>query len=241
MKNNIFTILYYSYFISLGLIFIIISFTIWLFTFWWDKKRAVVHSFTTFWSYMLLLINPFWKIKIEGKEKIDKSKTYVIVSNHQSEFDIPLASYLNIHFKWVSKAEVFKVPIIGWNMWLNNYIKLVRGNKRSIVKMVKDCGTAINNGSSVYIFPEGTRSKTGKMRRFMPGAFVIAKRDKVGILPVVINGTKEIMPKGSLKLNYKANISLKVLDEIPYEEIKNYSPEEISVKVKSLIEKHIIL
>jgi len=239
MKNKIFTLLYYTYFFLIGLILVSISFSIWLFTFWWDKRRSLVHHFTTLWSNLLLLINPFWKITIEGKEKIDKSKIYVIISNHQSEFDIPLASFLHIHFKWVSKAEVFKVPIIGWNMWLNNYIKLVRGNKRSVVKMVKDCGETINNGSSVYIFPEGTRSETGKLRRFMPGAFVIAKRNKVGILPLVINGTKEIMPKGSLKLNYKANISLKILDEIPYNEIKNCEPDEISIKIKTLIEKQV--
>ena len=183
----------------------------------------------------------FWKITVEGKEKIDKSKTYVIISNHQSEFDIPLASNLNMHYKWVSKAEVFKVPIIGWNMWLNNYIKLIRGNKRSVIKMIKDCSIALENNSSVFIFPEGTRSETGKMRNFMPGAFVIAKRNKVGILPIVINGTKDIMPKGSLKLNYKANLSLKVLDEIPYSEIENCSVEEISKKVKSEIEKHVII
>jgi 1-acyl-sn-glycerol-3-phosphate acyltransferase len=210
-----------------------------LFSFWWDKKRHLVHSFTNFWSYILLVVNPFWKINIEGKDKIDRTKKYVIVSNHQSEFDIPLIAFLNMDFKWVSKAEIFKIPIIGLNMWLNDYIKLVRGNKNSIIKMIKDCGIAIKNGNSIYIFPEGTRSETGKLREFMTGAFVIAKREKIGVLPIVINGTKNIMPKGSLKLNYKANISLKVLDEIPYDEVKDCTTEDIRDKVKSQIDNYL--
>jgi len=239
--NRFFTILYYTYFVLISTIYIHFSVIIWLFTFWWDKRRIAVHGFTNAWGRALILPNPFWKINSEGREKIDKNKTYMIVSNHQSEFDIPLASLLNAHFKWVSKAEIFKVPIIGWNMWLNQDIKLIRGNKRSIIKMIRDCGDAIQKGNSIYIFPEGTRSETGKLRKFMTGAFVIAKREKIGILPLVINGTKDIMPKGSLKLSYKANVSLKVLDEIPYEEFKDCTPEEISIKVKSLIEEHIVL
>lgn len=239
--NRLITILYYTYFVLISTVYIQIAFIIWLFSFWWDKKRIATTFFTNVWGRALILVNPMWKIRSEGKEKIDKNKTYMIVSNHQSEFDIPLVAVLNMHFKWVSKAEVFKVPFIGWNMSLKKDIKLIRGDKRSIIKMIRDCGDAIQTGNSIYIFPEGTRSKTGEMRNFMTGAFVIAKREKVGILPIVINGTKEIMTKGSLKLNYKANVSIKVLDEIPYKDIENCSPEEISIKVKSEIEKHVII
>ena len=237
--SRFFTITYYIFFISTGTFFVSISAIIWLFTFWWDKKLRAVHIFTQLWSNILIYIVPTWKLNVIGKENINKNKTYVIVSNHQSEFDIPVASFLKIHFKWVSKAEVFKVPIIGWNMTLNNYIKLVRGNKRSIIHMIKDCGDSIRLGNSIYIFPEGTRSKTGVMRRFMSGAFVIAQREKIGILPVVINGTKNIMEKGSLSLNFKADISLKILKEIPYEEIKDKSAELVAENVRNLIEEHL--
>ena len=234
-----FTIIYYTFFILSGIIFVTISATIWLLTAWWDKRGKAVHLFTQLWSNILIWVVPTWKLKVEGKENIDKNKKYIIVSNHQSELDIPVASFLKMHFKWVSKAEVFKVPIIGWNMTLNKYIRLKRGNKRSIIHMIKDCGDSIKLGNSIFIFPEGTRSKTGTMRRFMPGAFVIAQREKIGVLPVVINGTKNIMEKGSISLNYKANISLKILKEVPYEEIKDKPAEEIADNIKNLIEQHI--
>ena len=239
--KRIFTILYYTYFILLGLNFIIIAAIIWLLTFWWDKRMYASHYFTNIWSKFLLYINPGWKFEIKGKEKINNNRNYVIISNHQSEYDIPAISLLGMHFKWVSKAEVFKVPIVGWNMWFNQYIKLVRGNKRSIIQMIKNCGKAITNGSSVFIFPEGTRSETGKIQNFMPGAFVIAKRNKVGILPIVIDGTINIMNKNSLLLNQKARIKIEVLDEISYNEIKDMSEEEIAQKTKQLIELRLAL
>ena len=190
-------------------------------------------------SDSLLFIIPKWKVKLIDKHKIDNSKAVVFVSNHQSEFDIVAMSRLYAHFKWVSKAEIFNGPIIGWNMRLNKYIALKRGDRRSIVKMIRDCMSTIENGSSVFIFPEGTRSKTGTLRPFSAGAFVIAQKSKVPIQPIAISGTKDIMLKGSWMLNYKANVTITVLDEIPYEEFKDKDASDIAKEVRALIAKHV--
>ncbi len=233
------SILYYSFFVVTGIPLIILVFIIWILTYPFDKRLYVVHWLTQLWEDFLLYIIPMWKVQIEGKEKIDNSKALVFVSNHQSEFDIMVISRLYAHFKWVSKAEVFKAPILGWNMYLNQYVKLKRGDRRSVVKMIKQCVSVLHNGSSVFIFPEGTRSKTGTLRNFSSGAVVIAQKAKVGIQPIAISGTKEIMIKGSWMLNFKANVKIIVLDEIPYKEIKGKEASEISKMLRLVIAEYV--
>ena len=234
MKKLI-SILYYLFFTITALFFLPVVVFVWLITWSFDSNLRVLHLFTQYWESFLLFVVPTWRIKVIGKEKIDKKKKYVIVSNHQSEFDILLASKLYTHFKWISKESAFHYPIIGWVMKMNKYIALKRGDKRSIVHMIKECIQNLNQGNSIWIYPEGTRSKTGVLRSFSSGAFVIAKKAKVGILPVVINGTKNIQEKGAWTLNFKAKISIEVLDEIPYEEIKGKTTEELSLIVYNLI------
>ena len=211
------------------------SLIIWLLTVAFDKNRVLLHYFTCFWGYLYIWIMPTWKLTVKGKEHFRKGETYVIVSNHQSQLDILVSFGLFKPFKWVSKIEVFKVPLIGWNMSLNNYVKLRRGNRESIVKMMQDCSTHLKNGSSIFLFPEGTRSPTGQIKTFKPGAFTLALKEKVNILPVVINGSKDVLPKHSLALKGSHHISVEVLPEISYESIKDYSAEELAKQVESLI------
>ncbi len=229
------SILYYLFFYIIGFPLFLFAAFIWLLTVGFDKRLYVLHLYTQIWTSFYFLIIPNWKIKVIGKEKIDNRKPLVFVSNHQSEFDIIVMSHLFAHFKWVSKAEVFKLPIFGWNMSLNKYIKLKRGDRKSILQMVKDCILTLEKGSSVFIFPEGTRSKTGQLRNFSSGAFIIAQRAKVGIQPIVINGTKNIIQKGSWMLNFKANVTLEVLDEIPYDTLKDLDSSELATMVRNQI------
>ncbi len=235
MVKSLQSILYYLYFFLTGIPLLACAFIIWLLSYPFDKRKYVLHWFTQVWSSFLFASVPFWRVKVKGKDKIDRKHPKVFVSNHQSEFDIIVVSRLYAHFKWVSKAEVFRFPIIGWNMWMNQYIKLKRGNRRSIIKMMKDCCSTIQQGSSVFIFPEGTRSVDGKVKRMASGAFVIAQREKVAIQPIAIYGTKDIMHKGSWILNFRANVTIEVLDEIPYEEHKDMDTNELSQMVRDRI------
>ena len=132
---------------------------------------------------------PLWHVTKTGREKIDPKKTYVVVSNHQSQLDILVAFGLFFHYKWVSKIEIFKLPFIGWNMILNDYIKLVRGDKDSVRRMLDHCRRSLGQGNSVWIFPEGSRSKDGNLRDFKHGAFILAKELNLPILPIAVSGT----------------------------------------------------
>src|SRR5262249_3987652 len=96
------------------------------------------------------------------------------------------------------KIENFYVPFLGWNMWLNNYVPLRRGYLPSIMRMVRTCQRRIKEGHCLFVFPEGTRSPDGNLIRFYPGAFRLAVRNRVPIVPVVIDGTQVILPKKQL-------------------------------------------
>jgi 1-acyl-sn-glycerol-3-phosphate acyltransferase len=102
-----------------------------------------------------------------------------------------------IPFKWVSKVENFYVPFLGWNMWLNEYVALKRGHLPSIMRMVRTCHARLRAGHSLFVFPEGTRSPDGEIGSFYRGAFVIAAKHRVPLVPMVVEGTGQILPKST--------------------------------------------
>jgi 1-acyl-sn-glycerol-3-phosphate acyltransferase len=215
-----------------------LALTIWLLTVLFDRRLVILHYFSSFWASFYLWLMPAWRVRIEGRERIGR-KTYVAVSNHQSLLDILVVFRIFFPFKWVSKAEIFKVPLIGWNMRLNRYIRLVRGDKESIRRMMADCNRALAGGSSVFIFPEGTRSETGILRPFKTGAFALARENRLPILPVAISGTREALPKFSLKFHGVRKIRVRVLEEIPYAAFAGMSDEETAAMVRERIAAHV--
>lgn len=217
-----------------------ISILLRLLTYPFDRRLRLLHLHTCFWASLYTWIMPPWKIRTEGREKVRKNATYMVVSNHQSQLDILVAFRLFFHFKWVSKIEIFKVPVIGWNMTLNRYIKLKRGDKESIEQMMKDCEERLDEGSSVYFFPEGTRSPDGEVKTFKLGAFQLAKEKKIPILPIVISGTNKALPKYEINFQGKQKILIKIFDEIPYDKFEKLSVEETAEMVRSVIKKNLV-
>jgi len=235
MLNRIVSILFLVFFIVTSALFFIIALLIWLSTILFDRHLFILHMFTCFWACVYLWAMPAWSVTARGRSKIRNSETYIVVSNHQSQLDILVAFRLFFPFKWVSKAEVFKLPFIGWNMVLNRYIKLKRGDKESIQKMMAACEHSLSQGNSLYFFPEGTRSRTGIMKEFKTGAFILAQKMKCPILPIVINGTRTALPKHSLNFHGRQKIHIEVLDKIPYAEFAKMSPEETGAMVREYI------
>lgn len=231
-------ILFWIFFISSSALCFCIALLIWLLTSWWDRRLVVLHQFTSFWAHMYIWVMPAWSVRISGREKL-VDQPMVMVSNHQSLLDILVAFGIFFPFKWVSKAEIFKAPFIGWNMRLNRYIQIVRGDKESGRKMLADCEQALQQGSAVYLFPEGTRSQTGLLRDFKPGAFILAHQAKVPIQPLVINGTKNALPKHSIGFHGHHPIDLRILEPIPYQAFAELSVEETAQMVRELILEHV--
>ena len=124
-------------------------------------------------------------------------------------------------------------------MRLNDYIELDRGKVKSNAKMMKDCAKTIANQNSIMIFPEGTRSLDGVMRAFKLGAFEIAKETKSPILPIVIKGTANALPKGGIELQGKHNMSITILPEVPYSDFAEISSEDLCEKVRNKIQEEL--
>ncbi|KAK9724406.1 hypothetical protein RND81_05G070100 [Saponaria officinalis] len=158
-------------------------------------RRRAQHLVAKIWA--TLTITPFFKVEFEGLEHLPGPDTpAVYVSNHQSFLDIYTLLTLGRDFKFISKTSIFIYPIIGWAMFLLGVIPLKRMDSRSQLDCLKRCMDLIRGGASVFFFPEGTRSKTGKLGAFKKGAFSVAAKTEVPVVPMTIMGTGSIMPSG---------------------------------------------
>ena len=209
------------------------AFLIWLLTFLFDKRLWLLHLYSCFWASTFTWITPWWSVTIKGKEKIKPGKTYVLVSNHQSSVDIVLLYRLFVHFKWIAKKELFKVPLIGWNMTLNRYIVLKRGKRASIIQMMEDSIRTIKSGSSVLVFPEGTRSEDSNIKAFKEGAFKLAVEAQTPIIPIVLDGTGNALPAKGFEFQGKQHFRINVLDEISVEALSEKNVKSLTKEVQS--------
>ena len=212
-----------------------VAVAIWALTAPFDRRLRALHQFTCFWASLYTWLNPVWQVEVVGREKIARDEAYVMVANHLSLLDILVLFRLFAHFKWVSKIENFRIPCIGWNMRLNRYIPLRRGDRASIVRMIKRCRETLEEGSSVLLFPEGTRSPSGRMRDFKPGAFEIALTAKRPILPIAVEGTARALPKRGFVLQGRHPIRVTVLDPLPYSVFADDDVEGLTRRVRALI------
>lgn len=227
---------FYIAFIGISsMIMVVIGFVIRLLTFPFDPRRVAVNLFSSFWASLYIWLMPFWSVQVINRKKLDMKKSYVMVSNHQSQLDILVVYQLYFPLRWISKAAVFRLPFIGWHMLNNGDVKLKRGDKESIRQMMEQCEKLLAQNVSIMIFPEGTRTRTGRVKPFKPGAFILAKKMKKSIVPLVINNTKNALPKYSLVLQGRHKMTVEVLDEIPYEQFAHMEVNQIADMVREMI------
>lgn len=231
----IFSILYWLWFILTHIVMVQIAFVIWIITLPFDKKLAILHMFSSFWGHSYMWLNPLWSFKMTGRKNIKRGKTYVIISNHQSMLDIVVLYGLFRHFKWVSKKENFSIPIIGWLMRMNRYIEIDRGSTGTYLGMMRKISVTLKGGSSVLMFPEGTRQPGGGIGPFRDGAFRMALENQVGIIPVILDGTAAAIPKGKIILPGKQRIVVKIMNEISCENFRGKTPKELTKEVRELM------
>lgn len=165
---------------------------------------------------LLSRVNP-WNIQITGREHVDVNQVYVIVSNHQSLADIPLLSHLRLDTKWLAKVELFRVPLVGWMMRMAGDVPVDRSAPRQGAKAMLRCAKYLRQHCSVVFFPEGGRSPDGQVQPFNEGAFQLAIREQVPILPLVVEGTGKALPSKTWLWGNSRDIQLRVLEAIPVE------------------------
>ncbi len=183
-------------------------------TFLFDRRRVALHLYSCFWASFYVYMNPLWRCRVVGRERLPWRGPAVIVANHLSLVDILVLYGLYRPFKWVSKAELFRVPFVGWNMSINQYVSLSRGDRDSIRKMWARCLELLRQGSPVLIFPEGTRSDTGRLQAFKDGAFKLASEAGCPLIPVAIAGTAQSLPKRGLVLRNRMEARVTVLEPL---------------------------
>ena len=235
MIRFLYSLVFWSFVVVSSLVLFPVAVVIWAVTSPFDRRKRVLHRFTCFWGSLYTWLNPAWPVRVRNREKAWRDRATVMVANHLSLLDILVVFRTFLDFKWVSKIEAFRVPLIGWNMSLNGYIKLKRGDRDSVVRMLRRCEEALAGGSSIMMFPEGTRSPTGKMREFKTGAFEIAIRTRSPLQPIVIEGTADALPKRGFILRGRHPISMTFLDPIPPESFAHLSPEELAKRVRGVI------
>jgi 1-acyl-sn-glycerol-3-phosphate acyltransferase len=165
-----------------------------------DKQRRWLHAYTSWWGAHYLAWAPLAGVRVEGREHALGAGPCVFVSNHLSMVDILAVFAIRLRYRWVSKLENFLVPFLGWNMAMNGYVPLRRGHLPSILRMVRRCQRCIAEGHSLFVFPEGTRSADGRIKRFYRGAFWIASKNGIPVVPVLIEGTDRVLAKRSFRI-----------------------------------------
>jgi len=205
-----------------------------------DKRLLLVHWVATAWAWVLLRSCPFWNVKYYDFHNVPKKTACVMISNHQSMLDILVLHRVHRPFKWVSKAENFKVPVVGWVLTLNECLRIERGKSSSATNLFKAARETLAMGSSLMLFPEGTRSVDGVMRPFKEGAFLMAKESDVPILPIVLDGNYLSLPKNGLMLKQSSNIIVKALPVIPVEIVREKTVKELMEYSRQLIESELM-
>lgn len=208
----VYNALYWPYLIVTCVAFFIPAFALFCLTFW-QRPRRWLHAYTSVWGMHYLAWAPFAGVRVEGRERALALPRCVYVVNHQSMVDILAVYATRLPFLWVSKVQNFYAPFLGWNMWLNGYVPLRRGHLPSIRRMLRRAEAELRHGASLCVFPEGTRSKDGELKSFYRGAFWIAARAGVPVVPIVVEGTGSILAKGTIGIRPRPVI-VRVLEPI---------------------------
>ncbi len=231
--NRLKTIYYLTVLALFTVVIFLVFTTVWLLTVLFDRNRTVCHRLSRFWSKMIYRLCPWWKVRVTGLENVIYGRPYVVVSNHQAMLDIPLLYVLPFDFKWVSKREVYKIPIFGWVLWMHGDVAIERGGTASAKAMLAKCEAYLKRGVSVVMFPEGTRTKTGRVNAFKEGAMILAQQSGADILPVVIDGTFDAFGKGGIAAPH--TFQVRILAPIGTDEISRASTRELRDTLNTLM------
>jgi len=196
--------------------------------------QNVVHRWGILWGRSCLWLAGL-KLKVTGSENLTGDGPAIYVSNHQSNFDIPLLyAGLPIQFRWMAKQELFNIPLFGLAMKSSGYIPIDRSNRKEAMRSLTAAARRIRAGVSVIIFPEGTRSADGTLQPFKKGALLLAAKAGVPIVPMAIHGSHQVQPKGSLRIN-PTPLQLTIMSPIATDGLKMSHIDQLTDQVHDQI------
>ncbi|MDA3902992.1 MAG: lysophospholipid acyltransferase family protein [Desulfuromusa sp.] len=222
------TFYFYLFFLPWTLIATVLALIVSLF------GQDQTHSFVRFWGRSCLFFAGL-KVQIQGIENIPTDSPAIYVSNHQSNFDIPIIyAGLPIQFRWMAKQELFRIPLFGLALKRSGFIPIDRSNRRKTMQSIIAAAQQIKEGTSMIIFPEGTRTPDGQLQEFKKGALLIAAKAQVPVVPIAIHGSYQIQPKDRWKINGGA-LTIEFLRPIPTDGLKSSDIDALTNKVHDQI------
>jgi len=178
---------------------------------WFDPQHQRIHRMAACWGRMLVALAPGCSVEVMGREHLSLDRPVILMANHQSYVDIPTLYWLRWPFRWMADAALFRIPFFGWAMGMAGYIPVHRGNAKAAVRSLEQAKKTLAQGTPIFIFPEGTRSHTGVLGRFQTGGFRLAIMTNTPIVPVVVVGTRYLLPRGSWIFRWGLRLQIHVL------------------------------
>lgn len=199
------------------------------------RRSGAVWMARLIWAPFLIFMSRA-KLVVHGQHNVVKDRPTIYVSNHQSAFDIPvLFAALPVNFRFVAKSSLRWIPILGWYLLLAGHVLVDRGNRQRAIASLDKAARRIRQGTSILMYPEGTRSDDGSILPFKKGPFALALKAGVAVVPVTIEGTGRLMPKNSWKINLGGEIHVKIGAPIDASQYQPHERERLMKDVRNVI------
>lgn len=203
-----------------------------------DRHGKIAYKISRLWTWGILKIGGI-RLMVKGLEHLDSSRQYIFMANHQSNIDIPVLvqSLTKFELRWVAKKELLFVPLFGWAMWASKHIVVDRSNRSAAMTSLRKARERIEGGISVVVFPEGTRSADGRFLPFKRGGFVLAVKTQTPVVPITINGSGTILPRGDWRMR-GGEIEVIVSDPVPLDQYHAGNIRGLLSHVRAIMESH---
>jgi 1-acyl-sn-glycerol-3-phosphate acyltransferase len=233
MRKYLVTAAFVLFFLVTAPVCTVLGALLWLVTLPFDRNKALLHAFVCRWChYLYLRAWPGWSVCVEGCERLPTGPA-ILVSNHQSSADILAAMGLFHPFKFVAKSSLFTVPMVGWLRRLMEYVPVERGHVHAMERMLEACRAWLRRGVAVFIFPEGTYAPARQPLPFKRGAFRLAIEEQVPVVPVLLEGTTDIIEGDGPQMNARATVRVRVLPPLPVESLGR-DEVELAARVRAI-------
>jgi 1-acyl-sn-glycerol-3-phosphate acyltransferase len=198
-----------------------------------DRER-ILHSFARGWSWMIMK-TIFSPVKVTGLDKIDTTRTHVYAVNHASALDIPvLYVYLPFQFRIAFKKELLSYPVIGWHLKRSGQICIDQQNPAASIGSIRSALKSLKSGMPLVIYPEGGRTPDGQIKPFLPGAFFLAIKAQVDIVPIALVGTYQLLPMNTYHIKSRP-LEMRVGEPISTAGLTGHDMQALSDKVHKAV------
>jgi 1-acyl-sn-glycerol-3-phosphate acyltransferase len=201
-----------------------------------DRSGRRLHWFSYTWSWFIMK-TIFSPVKVIGLDKIDTSKPHVYAANHASALDIPvLYTYLPFQFRIAFKKELLAYPVVGWQLKRSGQVCIDQQNPSHSISSIRAALKGLKAGLPLVIYPEGGRTPDGEIKPFLPGAFFLAIKAQVDVVPVALVGTYELLPMNTYHIKCRP-LEMRVGEPISTTGLTMRDLEALSAKVQAALEK----